>query len=243
MYTVTESWTFDTFWKLTPGRNGNLVVVLWADKTKNFENDDVTVFHTVPVRIRMFHCFLSFCKTCGLSQLYSGPLSGKTFKLFIEHDLISGAKWIQIHSQFFITRGTQREIFRKRPKNNNKAWIKLSEAILKILGGCLEKFICSSLLARLLEEFQASKVQPDLLGSFLPDVYPDITDQFGCDHKTEFSPLLSEGGVGGGGKGRGFWEMAHSSHSRHQNPSDTLNCLFPSNTSLPRTYYFSKSSS
>ena len=158
MYTVTESWTFDTFWKLTPGRNGNLVVVLWADKTKNFENDDVTVFHTVPVRIRMFHCFLSFCKTCGLSQLYSGPLSGKTFKLFIEHDLISGAKWIQIHTQFFITRGTQREIFRKRPKNNNKAWIKLSEAILKILEGCWEKFICSSLLARLLEEFQASKV-------------------------------------------------------------------------------------
>ena len=31
------------------------------------------------------------------------------------------------------------EILRKRPKNNNKAWIKLSEAILSILGDCWEK--------------------------------------------------------------------------------------------------------
>ena len=30
--------------------------------------------------------------------------------------------------------GTQREIWRKRLKNNNKAWIKLPEAILSILG-------------------------------------------------------------------------------------------------------------
>ena len=36
-------------------------------------------------------------------------------------------------------RGTQREILRKRPKNSNKAWIKLSEAILSILGDCWEK--------------------------------------------------------------------------------------------------------
>ena len=43
-----------------------------------------------------------------------------------------------------ISRGTQGEILRKRPKNNNKAWIRLSEAILSILGDCWEKFICSS---------------------------------------------------------------------------------------------------
>ena len=163
MYTVTESSTFDTFWKLTPGRNGNLGVILWADKTKNFENDDVTVFHTVPVRIRMFHCFLSFCKTCGLSQLYSGPLSGKTSKLFIEHDLINGAKWIQIHSQFFITRGSQREIFSKRPKNDNKAWIKLSEAILTFWGNrsiecpCIinNKYACHRPTVDLKDELQS----------------------------------------------------------------------------------------
>ena len=52
-------------------------------------------------------------------------------------------------------RGTQQEILRKRPENNNSAWIKLSEAIL---GDFWEKFICSSLLARLVEEFPASKV-------------------------------------------------------------------------------------
>ena len=35
--------------------------------------------------------------------------------------------------------GTQREILRKRPKNNNKVGIKLSEAILSILRDCWEK--------------------------------------------------------------------------------------------------------
>ena len=61
------------------------------------------------------------------------------------------------HSYFGVShsensRSTQREILRKRPKNNNKAWIKLFEAILSILGDCWEKFICSSLPARLMED-------------------------------------------------------------------------------------------
>ena len=54
--------------------------------------------------------------------------------------------------------GYQREILRKTPENNDKTWIKLSEAILGILGDCWEKFICSSLPARLIKEFPASKV-------------------------------------------------------------------------------------
>ena len=110
------------------------------------------------------------------------------------------------------SRGSQQEILRKRPKNNNKAWIKLSEAILSILGDFWEKFICSSLPARLMEEFPASKVhlqrynlQPDLLGSFPADVCPDITSQFGCDHRPKLIPL------------------------------DTLNGPFPSKTFLQRT--------
>ena len=45
-------------------------------------------------------------------------------------------------------------------------------------------------------------------------------------------------GLGGGGWW--FLTIAHSSYSRHQIPSDTMNCLFPSNTFLPRTYYFSQ---
>ena len=56
------------------------------------------------------------------------------------------------------SRGSQREILRKIPKNNNKAGVKLSEAILNILGDCWEKFICSLLPPRLMEEFPASKV-------------------------------------------------------------------------------------
>ena len=79
--------------------------------------------------------------------------------------------------------GHQREILRKTPENNDKTWIKLSEAILGILGDCWEKFICSSLPARLMEEFPASKVhlQPAtwLQGSFLADVCPDITGYLG----------------------------------------------------------------
>ena len=46
-------------------------------------------------------------------------------------------------------RGTQWETLIKRPKNNNQAWIELFEAILSILGDFWEKFICSSLPARL----------------------------------------------------------------------------------------------
>ena len=52
-------------------------------------------------------------------------------------------------------RGTQREILRKRPKDNNKAWLKFFETILSILGDCGKKIICSSLPARLKEEFPA----------------------------------------------------------------------------------------
>ena len=55
-------------------------------------------------------------------------------------------------------RGTQREILRKRPKNTNKAWIKFSETILSILRDCWKKIICSSLPARLMEEFPASNL-------------------------------------------------------------------------------------
>ena len=115
-------------------------------------------------------------------------------------------------------RGTQREILTKRPKTNNNM-NKASEAILSILGDCWEKCIRSSLPARLMEEFPGSRVQPTLCSN--------ITGQFRCGLK-----------VGGGGGGRGFWHITHSSYSWHQIPSDTLNYLFPSNTFLRRTYYF-----
>ena len=64
-----------------------------------------------------------------------------------------------------------------------------------ILGDCWGKFICSSLPARLMEEFPARKVhlQPDLLERFTADVCPDITDQFGCGHREKFGPSVGRG--------------------------------------------------
>ena len=38
--------------------------------------------------------------------------------------------------------------------------------------------------------------------------------------------------------GRGFYRIPAFLDSRHQIPSNTLDCLFPSNNFLPRTYYF-----
>ena len=112
-------------------------------------------------------------------------------------------------------------------------------------------------------------LQPDLLGSFLADVCPDITGQFGCGHRAKFRPLVfvvvcvcvGGGGGGGGGefgrtmgvaerrcsglqKGGRFQEkITHSSHSSHQISSDTQNCIFPSTTFLPRTIISSTSPS
>ena len=110
-------------------------------------------------------------------------------------------------------RGTQREILRKRPNNNNKAWIKVSEAILSILGDCWEKFICSSLPARLMEEFRPSKMQLQpatwLNGKF-PSRRMSITGQFGCGHRPKFAPLVD-------GVGERF----------RTNSKYTLSCLLP----------------
>ena len=106
-----------------------------------------------------------------------------------------------------------------------------------------------------------------LTGKFpIRRICPDITGQFGCGHREKFSPSVGVGGggsignwvwpkceihptvrgVGGGVEGeRGFRQIANSSYSRHQIPSsssgrassDTLNCLFPSNTFLPKTSF------
>ena len=107
----------------------------------------------------------------------------------------------------------------------------MSEAILSILGDCWEKFICSSLPARLMKRFPTSKghLQPDLLGSFPADV----------GHRAKFSPSgggrglignwvwpkgyihpFSGDGVGGGEAKRFLTESAQqlsytSNHLRH----------------------------
>ena len=91
--------------------------------------------------------------------------------------IIEAQTWTELYPRSdicLVYRGTQRQILRKRPKNNNKAWIKLSEAILSILGDCWETFICSPLPARLMEEIA-------------PTSFPtDIAGQLGYSHRGKF---------------------------------------------------------
>ena len=61
----------------------------------------------------------------------------------------------------------------KRPQNNNKVWIKLSEVIFSILGDCWKKCICSSLPSAQQDWRKSSQptrctynLQPDLLGGW-----------------------------------------------------------------------------
>ena len=99
--------------------------------------------------------------------------------------------------------GHPKRRFEKRPKNNNKAWIKLSEAILSILGGCWKKVICTTLPASLMEEFPVSKVhlQPAtwLTGKFPRRHHGPV----GSGHRAKLSTSV-EGGV--------FRQIAHSSY-------------------------------
>ena len=76
---------------------------------------------------------------------------------------------------------------------------------------------------------------------------------FECGRRAKFSPPVGGRGVdrklgvnwvSPKGKiypfigGRGFYHIPAFLDSRHQIASNTLDCLFPSNNFLPRTYYF-----
>ena len=128
---------------------------------------------------------------------------------------------------------TKRKILRKRPKNNKKAWMKMSEAILNILRHCWENFICSSLRARLMKRLSASKVhlQPS---TWLTGKFPSRRSKFKFSSSVGVGRGLMGNWVwpkgyihlfsGGWGEGlRGFWQIAHSSYSTHQITSDTHN--------------------
>ena len=84
----------------------------------------------------------------------------------------------------------------KRPKNNSKAWIKLSETILNILGDCWETFISSAPHSQQ-DWWNSSQPtrctynpQPELLQKFSQQSYVVIGR-----HRAKFSPSVR--GVGG----------------------------------------------
>ena len=88
-------------------------------------------------------------------------------------DICTANIWPDVPCLLAKFRGTQREILRKRPKNKNKAWTKLSEVILKsIIGDCWEKFPHSQ--QGLMEEFPASKLH------LQPATW--LTRKFPCRH-------------------------------------------------------------
>ena len=156
--------------------------------------------------------------------------------------------------------GHQTRNFEKRPKKNNKAWIKLSEAILSILGDFWKKYICSLFPARLMEELPASKVllQP---ATCLTGEFPSRRI---CRHRADIDigqnsalqwwrGVLIENWVWykgeihpfsyGGRKGKRLLTNSTYSYSRHQITSDTLNCLFPTTFSFQAHIIYSKSPS
>ena len=145
-------------------------------------------------------------------------------------------------------RSTQREILRKIPKNSKKAGIKLSEAILRILGDCWEKCICSSLPARLMEEFPASKVhlQPS---TWLTGKFPSRRmSRYYClvwvwGRRVKFSPSL-RGRWGGGGVGGAFADKYHIPATLdNKSPQTPWIGHLPAIMFLPRHYNFIKSPS
>ena len=133
---------------------------------------------------------------------------------------------------------------------------KTFEAILSILGDGWEKWSVPHSQQDLWKSFQPARgtynLQPDLRESFSADVCTDINGQFGCGHRAIFRSSVGKGGGGiaigqwlwltgatypvSGGGGGGFCQL--SSYSRRQIPSETLNCLFPKNSFLPRTFHY-----
>ena len=137
-----------------------------------------------------------------------------------------------------IVRGIQRESLRKRPKNNGKAGLMLSEAILNIVEKIL--LFCSSLPARLMKEFPASKryLHPATwLTGKLPSrrlsshYWPVWVWAEGGIH-----PFSGRGrrGVGGGGGGERFFIYTKSAHFSPATLSFQGHIISPTSPSLQK---------
>ena len=112
---------------------------------KNCIGNKMTVFNNSIFGSRFVYFISSSCcistlpADCSSSSsilAYRRKVLHESSKIFSEHSLHFARK--QSRTRAYI-RGTQREILRKRRKNNKKAWIKFSETILRILGDCWKK--------------------------------------------------------------------------------------------------------
>ena len=96
----------------------------------------------------------------------------------------------------FVSRGTQRELLRKKTQKQQQSMIKAFWSHFKHFERLLaENFFCSSLPARPIEVSSKPARWTYTPQPNLPEIFPaDITDQFGCGQRAEFS--LSVGGKG-----------------------------------------------
>ena len=106
------------------------------------------------------------------------------------------------------------------PKNNNKARVKLSEAILSILGDFWEKFKCSPRPTSSKSDGRVpvSKVhlQP---ATWLTGKFPSRRmSRHYCLVWVWSESKIKPFGEGGGGGGRGFWQIAHTTFKSPQTP-------------------------
>ena len=86
--------------------------------------------------------------------------TGIRFSFLIVSPYYSSLPEFVFNLHFLMISATVFENFEKKTEKQQQSMsivTKLSLAILSILGDCLEKFICSSLPSRLMEEFLASK--------------------------------------------------------------------------------------
>ena len=119
------------------------------------------------------------------------------------------------------------------PKINNKVWVKLSEAILSILGDFWEKFKCSPRPTSSKSDGTVPSQQGALTTCNL--TYWEVSQQ------TYVQTLLPSLGVvieqnkalrwgrGGGGRERGFWQIAPTTFKSPQTP---LIVYFPATISF-----------
>ena len=179
------------------------------------------------------------CTTCYFGCASCLHVASTLFNIFVVY--VNGIpKALSCRSKMFagdtlIYRDIQREILRKRPKsNNNKAWIKFSEAILSILGDCWEKCMCSLLPARLMEGVPSQQGAPTTSRRTSRHYRPVWVWSQG-----KIQPFSGRGRGAGGG----FWQKHIPAILNTKSPQTPRIVYFPATLCFQAHINFSKSPS